>query len=881
MGRKLALIIGNSRYDDTGLARLPTADVDVREFANVLRSPDIGEFDEIAELADMGLAVVRRSIAHFFSQARKDDLLVFYFSGHGVKDENGQLYLAVRDTELKLLAGTSIEAAYITAQMDRSNSKRQVLIFDCCHSGAFSQGTKASAAQVVGTGPTFEGTGYGHIVLTATDSTQYAWEGDQIIGNSDKSVFTHYILQGLKTGEADRNADGVITVDELYDYVYEQVVRETPKQTPGKWSYKQQGDIVVAKNPNPYVRPVNLPVELQAMVESPLPRIRAEAVPELKALLQSQHPGLQVAARKALEQLSTDDSRRVSGAALDALDIQRPATGLRIAKPATAPDSKRHTDRLPDTLRMPPGELSEKPDDVAPFQRSPASPLQSRALQLGIVAVFVVAIAALGFFIWRDAPPGADVELQPSPTISKPEPIEPPAAPPVGPAPSTGTTGPSGPRAAPGSSAPSGQITKPPVVVPPPQLAVTKTTPTPTASNPTTTASNPTPTAPAPTAAAPAPTPPVVVAVDTTQISRLIDRAAGHLDTGEYGDAIKALDEALAIDSKNPEGRALKQKAADAQNFERTLRQSGADNALSRQEVEGALKVVAPRRLGRLIRELNTTFILDVGGERNLRTIGTNAKLEATQLEEVIRLLAPPRERLAAGAEWTPPTDRRAMAWIPAGTFQMGSPTSETARDPDETLNPVTLSNGYWMESTEVTYKAFQRFVLANPEWQKGRIERRFHDGNYLTDWKGTTFPSGKDNEPVVHVSWYAAQAYAKWAGKRLPTEAEWEYACRVGRRTVYWWGDSFDAAPPGALSFPASRNPWGVAAMLGGVWEWTASLYRNYPYDDARNDPGAQGPRVIRGGAGTSGPGILRSANRNRDEPERCSDLLGFRCVY
>ncbi len=442
MGRKLALIIGNSRYDDTGLARLPTADVDVREFANVLRSPDIGEFDEIAELADMGLAVVRRSIAQFFSEARKDDLLVFYFSGHGVKDENGQLYLAVRDTELKLLSGTSIEAAFITAQMDRSNSKRQVLIFDCCHSGAFAQGTKASAAQVVGTGPTFEGTGYGHVVLTATDSTQYAWEGDQILGNSDKSVFTHYILQGLKTGEADRNADGVITVDELYDYVYEQVVRETPKQTPGKWSYKQQGDIVVAKNPNPYVRPANLPVELQAMVESSLPRIRAEAVPELKALLKSQHPGLQVAARKALEQLSTDDSRKVSGAALDALGLDRPATGSRIPKPATASDTRRLADRLSDTLFMRHDAPSEQPGNVASSPRSLASLLQSRALQLGIAAVFVVAIAALGFSIWRNPSPGVDVELQPSPAAPKAAPVEPPAdRTPAGPALSTAPTG--------------------------------------------------------------------------------------------------------------------------------------------------------------------------------------------------------------------------------------------------------------------------------------------------------------------------------------------------------------------------------------------------------------------------------------------------------
>src|SRR5262245_14604420 len=207
MGRKLALIIGNSRYDDPGLARLPTADVDVRDVADVLRAPEIGHFDEVVELPDQGLAVIRRSIAQFFKQGKKDDLLVFYFSGHGVKDENGHLYLAVRDTELKLLAGTGIEAAFITAQMDRSYAKRQVLILDCCHSGAFAHGAKAALTTSMGIGPAFEGTGYGHVVLTATDATQYAWEGDQVIGESDKSVFTHYIVQGLKTGQADRDGD--------------------------------------------------------------------------------------------------------------------------------------------------------------------------------------------------------------------------------------------------------------------------------------------------------------------------------------------------------------------------------------------------------------------------------------------------------------------------------------------------------------------------------------------------------------------------------------------------------------------------------------------------------------------------------------------------
>ena len=102
-----------------------------------------------------------------------------------------------------------------------------------------------------GTGPAFEGLGYGRVVLTATDATQYAWEGDKVIGQADRSVFTHYLIEGLRTGEADTNHDGAITLDEIYDYVYERVVEATPRQTPGKWSYKEQGDIVIAHNPHP------------------------------------------------------------------------------------------------------------------------------------------------------------------------------------------------------------------------------------------------------------------------------------------------------------------------------------------------------------------------------------------------------------------------------------------------------------------------------------------------------------------------------------------------------------------------------------------------------------------------------------------------------
>ena len=306
------------------------------------------------------------------------------------------------------------------------------------------------------------------------------------------------------------------------------------------------------------------------------------------------------------------------------------------------------------------------------------------------------------------------------------------------------------------------------------------------------------------------------------------------------------------------------------------------DSPLTEQQIEMGLKVLSLRRMAGLIREPGTTCILDAAGERRLRGAASTLKLDFALLEEIVRLLAPPKDP-STGAEWIAPTDQRHMAWIPAGAFQMGSPATESGREPDEALHAVTMANGFWMESTEVTYRAFQRFVLANPEWQRDRIDRRLHDGNYLADWKGNEFPAGKADAPVVNVSWYAARAYATWAGKRLPTEAEWEYACRGGRRSAYWWGDTFDAAPAGAASTgSAVRNPWGLSGVPGSLWEWTSSLYRDYPFsDDGRNSTSGQGARVIRGGSATNDPRMLRSANRNRDAPERCSDLLGFRCAF
>ena len=126
----------------------------------------------------------------------------------------------------------------------------------------------------------------------------------------------------------------------------------------------------------------------------------------------------------------------------------------------------------------------------------------------------------------------------------------------------------------------------------------------------------------------------------------------------------------------------------------------------------------------------------------------------------------------------TPPPPE-GMVPIPAGEFQMGSVDPEAAND-EQPVHTVYV-NAFFMDKYETTNSEYQKFVLANPHWGKDQIDKAFHDGDYLKQWNGNAYPIGKANHPVSGVSWYAAMAYALWKGKRLPTEAEWEYAARGG----------------------------------------------------------------------------------------------------
>ncbi|MGW8251240.1 MAG: caspase family protein, partial [Anaerolineales bacterium] len=250
MADRIALIIANYEFDDPKLSRLVSPSRDAQTLSGVLADAEIGGYQTIT-LINENHSSVSRHIARLYQKRRKDDLLLLYYSGHGIKDDDGDLYLAVKDTETDTLSATALEAYFITRRIDKCLSRRMVVILDCCYSGAFtSGGAKAMLGGSSGMKDILAGNGYGRVVLTASNSVQYAWEGEKLYGKARPSIFTQHLVSGLKSGAADLNRDGSITVDELYEYVYDRVISSrASRQTPQKWELKTEGQLVIAYSP--------------------------------------------------------------------------------------------------------------------------------------------------------------------------------------------------------------------------------------------------------------------------------------------------------------------------------------------------------------------------------------------------------------------------------------------------------------------------------------------------------------------------------------------------------------------------------------------------------------------------------------------------------
>jgi hypothetical protein len=431
---RYALIIANASYEDSSLARLRAPSHDAEALRRVLEDESIGGFD-VRVVAEAGMRDVQLAVVEFFTARRSGDLALLHFSGHGLKDQRGDLYFATRDTELRHLRATGVASAFVNLQISDCAARRVVVILDCCYSGAFAKGALSRADRSVNLAEEFrpaeEERGKGRVVLTASSSTQYAFDGDELSEADDSpSVFTAALVEGLQTGAADLDEDGEVSVDDLYDYVYEQVRRRTPYQVPQKHSFAIEGELVIAQS----VRPLVFPHDLRANLDSASVAARLEAVDELRRWLASPKPARRSAARTELQlRQHNDDSLMVrqraeavlAGAAAEdgaALPTQRPLEPAKTTRAAQPTSPTRPPPVAPSEQEARPaaahdgvgtgtGTIQEPSigAPAAPRRRNGTGTDRRRRIALvtaAVIALGTVTGSALWFSVLQDRSPG-------------------------------------------------------------------------------------------------------------------------------------------------------------------------------------------------------------------------------------------------------------------------------------------------------------------------------------------------------------------------------------------------------------------------------------------------------------------------------------------
>ena len=238
MAQRLAVVIGNSHFEDEqAFPPLRTPLNDARQVAAVLEQ--LGQFKILDLLLDEGSERIQASIEQLYTVAERGDLTLLYYSGHGYKSPNGNLFLAARNTKTGLLRATGIWETFLHDALNESRARYRVILLDCCFSGTFI-GTKSgeetlSLAQMQG-----ESTA----ILASSGRIQYSFEE-----MDEHSLFTQHLLEGIQSGQADEDLDGQIKVSELFSYVERNVRRARPQQTPMLLLTERAGQVVLAELP--------------------------------------------------------------------------------------------------------------------------------------------------------------------------------------------------------------------------------------------------------------------------------------------------------------------------------------------------------------------------------------------------------------------------------------------------------------------------------------------------------------------------------------------------------------------------------------------------------------------------------------------------------
>jgi formylglycine-generating enzyme required for sulfatase activity/uncharacterized caspase-like protein len=771
---KIALLIGISEYSPE-FAPLPGTATDVAAMKRVLEDGTIAAFDQVTTLLNPQKQEMEEAIFTLFNNRRKEDLILFYFSGHGVKDENGRLYLTTRITRKEMVEPTAVAASYLNARMSNSRAKQQVLILDCCFSGAFATDmtAKAPATEDIAAElrrelqPEGQPEAEGRAVLTSSSATQYAFEQP----NAQLSVYTHYLIEGLSTGAADLDNDGEITIDELHDYARSRVQEAAPAMKPQIFAVREGYKIRLARAPKGDPK-----LQYRKAVEEAVQENHGEIDPIDRITLNVQQRELSLTAEEAgaieAEILKPYQERRRK------LQDYETAWRAAIQRGPITEAQRTKLKRLQQVLRL-------RDEDVA-----------------AIATAF---------------PPPPPVEIPPpEPTQSETRSSDRPLPPATQPQPSQKTAASVPPQAPP--QKPSTRIA--PQVSPPTPSRQTEPVPQRLISTPDR------PSKPQPQSSTSQPS-----AISRQQFLKWAGFGGGGLVIALVANR---LFQTAPSDQSSPPPVTASAISLQPFNFESvTVNEKGEEQ---------------PRRPGQ--------------AQSFKENLGNGLELE--------------------------------MVSVPAGSFTMGSPENEKNREADEGPQRTVKVPTFFMG----------KFVVTQAQWQaiatlpKVKIDLNPDPSNF----KG-------DNRPVEQVSWNEAVEFcdrlSRLTGRtyRLPSEAEWEYACRAGTITPFHTGETITSklANYDGTSVYRSEPKWkfrvqttpvgnfkvanafGLYDMHGNVWEWCQDVYHeNYqgaPVDgSAWLTGGDSSARLLRGGSWGSNPGLCRSAIRGWYDADGRRYSIGFR---
>jgi len=798
---KIALLIGVSEYEP-GLERLPSAVNDVMAMQQVLTNPEMGEFADadVTVLQNPDRQTMETAIYNLFANRAREDLVLFYFSGHGVLDDGGEFYFASRstrkDSQGRLVPPTAVAARSVRDWMEQSRSQYKVIILDSCFSGAFAKGVKAKDSGSVNP-EQFLG-GKGTAILTASTSTQYALTQEGF----DLSVYTHYLVEGIRTGGADRDDDGFIGMEELHAYASSKVREAAPAMTPEFYPVKEGYKILLAKSPKEdpslkYRKKVKLLIEEDEGDFSFISRSYLDDLQRSLALLPGDAAGIET------EELEPYRQRRAK------VDRYRIVFEGAITK--RYPLTER--DRL--GLQRIQQLLSLRDEDVTAIE----SPLLALK-QVEYERQRAEQTRQKQEAAQQEQSARIESERQQAEQVRQEQKRQEQA------------------RAA--------QLREQIALIPKSQPIAqpqTKSISTPALSRNAASRGMEIATSPA---------------ITRQQFLKWAGFGGGGLAVALVGSQILR-----SCQSSQPTSTPQPVSVAEP-------RITAPD--------AGAAKV---NGLPLWTAEFETVLVDERGQE---------TQRPSHQAKFV-------KEPLGNGIELE-------LVSIPAGSFQMGSPSTEAeSTDNERPQHSVTLKS-FLMGKYPVT-QAQWKVVAALP-----KVSLDLKPYPSIFDLKPDPSTYTGVQRPVEQVSWQEAVEFcarlAKKTGRnyRLPSEAEWEYACRGGTTTPFYFGKTitpelanynvnytYGEGPKGTRpqqtngvgNFPA--NVFGLYDMHGYVWEWCADhWHRSYAGAPTDGTPWIAGgdseKRVCRGGSWFNNPASCRAAYRDYNAPTDRDYTLGFRVV-